>query len=367
MPGNEQDTDVTLPKKIRFKKFIRRNRVRLLVYSILVGVLLAALGPGGCYMTAMPGRSHVGPLPELTVEDTEVRDRLRGHVETLAGAIGERNAHAFGYARLQEAAAYIREQFERCGYTVEEQAFSVLKNDVVNIEAALAGTSLADEILIVGAHYDSVIGCPGANDNASGIAGMLEVARLLADSAPARTVRFVAFVNEEPPFFQTDDMGSLVYARRCRQRGENVVGMISLETIGYYSDREGSQQYPAPFNLYYPSVGDFIGFVGNLKSRSFVRKAIALFRDQAAFPSEGVAAPSYLPGIGWSDHWSFWQQGYPALMVTDTAPFRYPHYHTAEDAPDKIDYDRTARVVVGLTRVVSGLASADESAVGRIE
>jgi Zn-dependent M28 family amino/carboxypeptidase len=316
-------------------------------------------------MTTTPGRSHVGPLPELTVEETEVRDRLKEHVETLAGAIGERNAYAFGYAQLQDAAAYIREQFERSGYTVEEQVFSVLKNDARNIEAALKGTSLADEILIVGAHYDSVIGCPGANDNASGIAGILEVARLLADHAPARTVRFVAFVNEEPPFFQTDDMGSLVYAKRCRQREENIVGMISLETIGYYSDREGSQQYPAPFNLYYPSVGDFIGFVGNLKSRSFVHKAIALFRNHAAFPSEGVAAPSFLPGIGWSDHWSFWQQEYPALMVTDTAPFRYPHYHTAEDTPDKIDYERTARVVVGLAQVASRLASENESAAGR--
>lgn len=342
---------------IRIAKFIYRHRGRFLIYFVLVGVPLLILGPGGCYMTAMPGQSHVGRLQELTAEEGEVRDRLIEHVETLALKIGERNIFGSRHKQLQDAATYIREQFERSGYIVEEQEFRVQQLTVRNIEAALAGTSLRDEVVILGGHYDTVINCPGANDNASGISGVLEVARLLSGRTLARTVRFVAFVNEEAPFFGTDNMGSLVYAQRCRRRGENIVGMISLETIGYYNGQEGSQQYPPPFSLHSPSVGDFIGFVGNLKSRTFVRRSVRLFRTHTAFPSEGVSAPGWIRGINWSDHSSFWEQGYPALMVTDTAPFRYPHYHTSKDTPDKLNYDRMARVVVGLAKVVAALAS----------
>ena len=185
---------------------------------------------------------------------------------------------------------------------------------------------------------------------------MLEVARLLRDSNPGHTIRFVAFVNEEPPSFLGETMGSLVYARRIKERGDNVLAMLSLETIGYYSDVKGSQQYPAPFNLFYPDTGNFIGFVGDLGSRELVRRAIKTFRQTTKFPSEGLAAPVGTPGVGWSDHWSFWQVGYPAIMLTDTAPFRYPHYHQSSDTPDKIDYDRMARVVLGVSKVVAELA-----------
>jgi len=311
-------------------------------------------------MTRMPGRSYRGALPELTAEEREVSEQLRDHVVMLADTIGERNIFTSCYAKLQQSETYIRQQFKLNGYNnVDEQVFQVMKREVRNIEVTLPGKSLADEILIVGAHYDAVVNCPAANDNGSGVAGVLEMARLLSGRPLDRTVRFVTFVNEEPPFYHTDDMGSLVYAKRSKQRGENIVGMISLETIGYYSDTEGSQSYPLPFSLYYPKTGNFIGFVGNIGSRSFVRKTIGLFRKHTKFPSEGVAAPGFIPGIDWSDHWSFWQQGYPALMVTDTAPFRYPHYHTPQDTPDKIDYQRTARVVVGLTQTVKSLASAD--------
>ncbi|MBP0030059.1 MAG: M28 family peptidase [Roseofilum sp. Guam] len=147
-------------------------------------------------------------------------------------------------------------------------------------------------------------------------------------------------------------MGSLVYAKICKQRQDNIVGMISLETMGYYSDELGSQQYPTPLNLFYPLQGNFIAFIGNMDSGNWVKQVIGSFHQHTQFPSEGAAVPNLLPGIGWSDHWSFWQQGYPALMITDTAPFRYPYYHTAEDTPDKIDYGKLARVVVGLERVI---------------
>jgi Zn-dependent M28 family amino/carboxypeptidase len=242
------------------------------------------------------------------------------------------------------------------GYEVQRQEFTVTGGTVRNLEAGLVGTSLPDEIVVVGAHYDSVIGSPGANDNASGVAGLLEMARLLAGRPLSRTVRFVAFVNEEPPFFQTDQMGSRVYASRSRHRGERIVAMLAIETIGYYSEERGSQRYPFPFGLLYPDTANFIGFVGNIASRDLLYRAIASFRERANFPSEGIAAPSWITGVGWSDHWSFWEEGYPALMITDTALFRYRYYHTPYDTPDKIDYARMARVVTGISDIVADLA-----------
>lgn len=311
---------------------------------------LALLVVGGCCMISMPGRSHRGPLPPLTEEETQLRDRLRKHVLMLAGEIGERNVRR--PEALDRAAGYLAGALKEAGYAVAPQAYEVEGVKVRNLEAERPGGARADEIVIVGGHYDSVFGSPGANDNATGAAAVVEIARAFTGRAPARTVRFVLFVNEEPPHFQNETMGSLVYARRSRERGENIVGMLSLETIGFYTDAEGSQEYPFPFSLFYPSTGNFVGFVGNLSSRSLVRHAVGSFRSHTAFPSEGVAAPGWITGIGWSDHWAFWQAGYPALMVTDTAPFRYAHYHSFQDMPDKIDYDRLAQVVAGLERAV---------------
>jgi len=305
-------------------------------------------------MTNMPGRSHSEVLPPLSEDEVTLRDRLARHVWMLAGKIGERNL--WRYQALEASADYIEKRFQVSGYTVASQDFVVEGNRVRNLEAELAGTVLPNEIVLVGAHYDSILGSPGANDNATGTAAVLEIARLLAGQKLARTVRFVTFVNEEPPLFQTDAMGSRVYARRARERGERIVAMLSLETIGYYSDAKGSQHYPFPFMFFYPSTANFLGFVGNIRARKLVRQSLQSFRQHASFPSEGVAAPGWIMGIGWSDHWSFWEEGYPAIMVTDTALFRYAHYHSETDTPDKIDYARMARVVAGLARVVADLA-----------
>ena len=178
---------------------------------------------------------------------------------------------------------------------------------------------------------------------------MLALARRFAGKPAQHTLRFVAFVNEEPPYFLTGQMGSFVYAGRCKARGDRISAMISLETIGYFSDAPHSQTYPAPgLGVFYPSVGNFIGFVSNVPSRNLLRRAIALFRKHAKIPSEGAALPAFIPGVSWSDQWSFWQHGYPGIMITDTAPFRYPHYHSATDTPDKLDYDRFALVVSGM-------------------
>ena len=304
-------------------------------------------------MITMPGKSHRGALPPLTAEEKQLSARLLGHVAMLAGGIGERNM--FNYAELQKSAEYISDRLREMGYKVKTETYLVEGRASANLVVEIQGKRRPEEIVLVGAHYDSVAGSPGANDNASGVAGMLELARRFRKSEPAVTLRFVAFVNEEPPFFMTRLMGSRVYAAEAKKRGDKITAMLSLETIGYYSDASGSQQYPPPFHLFYPDTANFIGFVSNPGSAFLLRRCIESFRTSTRFPSEGLAAPEIVQGVGWSDQWSFWQEGYRGLMVTDTAPFRYPHYHRSSDTPEKLDYDRMARVVEGIGRVVEEL------------
>jgi len=330
-------------------------RDKWLVSAVSLGVILLVILAGSWFMTVMPGRSWSGPLPPLSSEQQLIRDNLRRHVAELAGRIGERNV--WRPAALAAAAGYIRKTLEAAGYTVSLQPFTSHALTVNNLEAVLPGRTVADEIIVVGAHYDSVVGSPAANDNASGVAALLELARLLAGTALPRTVRFVAFANEEAPFFYGDEMGSKVYADRARAQGERIAAMLSLETIGYYTEQPASQRYPFPFSLCYPETGNFIGFVGDFSSWRLVRRATGAFRASTAFPSEGVAAPRATKGVHWSDHWSFWQAGYPAIMVTDTAFYRYPHYHAATDTPEKLDYTGMARVTGGLAEVITALAS----------
>jgi hypothetical protein len=304
----------------------------------------------------MPGRSHEGTLPALTDAERAYARELRAEVQVLAGEIGERTLarpHA-----LAAAAEHLARALAATGGQVRRLGFEARGQRAENLELTLPGAERAQEVVIVGAHYDSAPGTPGANDNASGVASALVLGRALAAAPRARTLRVVLFANEEPPYFQTDAMGSLVYARAARARGDHVVAMLSLETMGYYSDAPGSQHYPAPFGLLFPSRGNFIGFVANPDSRELLRAVVRSFRAHARFPSEGAALGETRPGVGWSDHWAFWQAGYPALMVTDTAPFRYPHYHSRGDTPEKLDYDRLARVVAGLEAVVGDLLNA---------
>jgi hypothetical protein len=318
----------------------------------LVAILI--LGLMVMLVVHMPGVSYQGDLLPLSPTQIQLRERLRTHIVMLAETIGERNLDR--YPALESTANYIWKQFENIGYTPVAQVFEAWGHEARNLEVTKKGLGLSAEIIVVGAHYDSVHGSPGANDNGSGVAAVLELARLLSNRRLSRTVRFVTFVNEEPPYFYSDAMGSRRYVSRSASRGEHITAMLSLETMGYFSSQENSQLYPFPFALFYPRQGNFIGFVGNLRSRHLVRKAIGSFRTNAKFPSEGVAAPGWITGIGWSDHWSFWQAGYPAIMVTDTALFRYPQYHSSQDLPKFIDYDNLARVVDGLAGVIADLA-----------
>jgi hypothetical protein len=326
----------------------------MMASAVSLGVLVALLAAGVWYVTGMPGHVWSGRAPPLSAEEQKISENLRRHVEALAGQIGERNV--WRPEALAAAAGYIRDELEGLGYEVAAQPFESEGLTVENLEVELPGTTSPREIVVLGAHYDTVVGSPGANDNGSGVAALLELARLLAGSDFARSLRLVAFANEEAPFFYTDAMGSTLYARRARRRGESVEAMLSLETIGYYTDRPHSQHYPFPFALFYPDTGDFVGFVGDLASRPLVRRALGAFRASTAFPSQGVAAPGRMDGVHWSDHWSFWQAGYPAIMITDTAPFRYPHYHAPTDTPDRLDYPAFARVTRGLAEVAAELA-----------
>ncbi len=322
-----------------------------LVAVVAAGVTISAV-------TWMPGRSHRGPLLPLTEAEDLIRIGLRRHVRTLASDIGER--HLWHEGSMAAAADYVHAAFATAGLAVSEQRFTVRGCEVANVIGEAGPPHPDGELVVVGAHYDSVIGTVGANDNASGVAVLLELARLLGPRPLGRQLRFVAFANEEPPFFLSWEMGSRQYARRCRERRERLVAMLALETMGCYSDRRFSQSYPFPFGLFYPRTGNFIAFVGNLRSRALVRRCLRSFRGHAAFPSEGTAAPGYLPGVFWSDHWAFWREGYQALMVTDTALFRYGYYHLAGDTPEKIDYARLARVVGGLAHVIEDLAGGGE-------
>lgn len=320
-----------------------------MIYLILILVIAAFF----TYMIYMPGVSWREPLPPLDDSDRAIAQRLESHVKTLCSNPAGRNF--VEKQELKAAKQYITEQFQSSGYQVSYQDYQLSGETFSNIEVQLTGTGKPDEIVIVGAHYDAVIGSQGANDNGSGVAALLELANMLRDRQFSRTLRFVAFTNEEPPNFMTADMGSNHYAKRSAVEKENIVAMISLETIGYYSDESGSQHYPPPLGFFYPDKGNFIAFVGNLRSRSLVTRSLQLFREYATFPSEGIAAPSIIPGISWSDQWSFWKQGYQAIMITDTAPFRYPDYHSPRDTPDKVDYEKMVYVVKGMKKVIETL------------
>lgn len=287
------------------------------------------------------------------------REDLERYVRVLSEDIGERNLDT--YKSLRAAAFWIESSMgpSNMGYAVDRQNYEVEGQAVWNVVAELKGLQRPDEIIVVGAHYDTVPGCPGANDNGTGVAALLSLANAFSGSQPSRTILFVAFVNEEPPHFQTEAMGSVVFADWLEKKGARVKGMVSLETIGYYTDEPGSQSLPegVPRDQF-PEVGNFVAMVGNPASKDLVDLAAAAYEETGApVPALPVTLPESVDGVGWSDHWAFWQVGYPAFMVTDTAPFRYAHYHEPTDTPDKIDFERYTEVVKGMQGVIEALAN----------
>lgn len=330
---------------------------RMALFAVVVVLAVAAAGYGALhYMTSVPGKPHRGPLPPLTGEEAALAQSLARHIATIAGT--EHNLA--DYDELEKVARYIEATLASMGYAVGRQEFWADGKPVRNIDVVIEpATQSADpEVIVVGAHYDSVFGSPGANDNASGVAAVLKLARLLHDlnTVGAKRIRLALFVNEEPPYFMTEAMGSLNYARALAGRNERIVAMYSLETIGFYSSEPGSQRYPWPFGLIFPDRADFIAFVGLMGSRALVRETLRSFRSHTSFPTIGGVALSFVPGIAWSDHWPFAEHGFQAVMITDTALFRYPHYHRRSDTADKVDTDKMARVVKGIERVIRDLS-----------
>lgn len=281
-----------------------------------------------------------------------VEQNLMATVRHLSVEVGERSFR--DAAKLAGVADVIERAFRSYGYAASRQPFVYQGNTYYNVVAEAAGTDPGKkEILVIGAHYDTAAGTPGADDNASGVAGLLELARMAAQRPFPRTVRFVAFCLEEPPVFGTEHMGSFVYARSVKEEGIPVYGMISLEMIGYFCESDDCQRYPAScIGWFYPDQGDYIAFVGNRASRAFTKRVQSAFKAASALPVESLHAPSWVTGVDFSDHRNFWTFGYAAFMVTDTAFYRNGNYHTGGDTAEKLDYRRMTEVVTGLFEAI---------------
>ena len=339
-----------IKNKIIKSELFRNILINSGVLVILAVILLIAFY---FYGVRMPGVSYSGPLPALSADAEMLRDRLSEHVRVLSMEIGER--HANKRDRLDQAADYIEGQFADFEYVPKSEIINV--KGYRNIVVDLYGKQNRNKILLVGAHYDTTWMTPGADDNASGVAALLEIARSFRGKELPITIRFVAFANEEFPYYGTPDMGSLYHAQHAREQNENIVGMFSLEMLGYYSDQHRSQYYPKVIRSFYPRQGNFIAFVSNIVSRPLLMDAITTFRDQTRFPTQGLAAPQWLVrGIRRSDHASFWVNGFQAVMITDTANYRNYGYHNIGDTHDSLDYDRMTIVVEGIMSMLKSLA-----------
>jgi hypothetical protein len=322
------------------------------------------------YFVLIPKHNEAQNDNPLTPQQIESADRLKNDVYYFCNIIGQRDyQHPKG---LNMASTKLAKEFANLGYQVSKQIVPTpdylkhkkdgeLPLTFFNVIAEKKGGKVPDEIIVIGAHYDTCAGTetPGADDNTSGTAGLLELARLLAKENLDKTIRFVAFVNEEPPFFHTPSMGSRFYAKSCKGKNENIVAMLCLEMIGYYSNEPNSQSYPPPIgpilSMIYPDKGNFIAFIGNLNSRDLLLESIKSFRENSDFPSEGVSLPEWITGVDWSDHSSFWVEGYPAIMISDTSLFRNPHYHKPSDTPETLDYQSMTKVIHGVKNIVLDL------------
>jgi hypothetical protein len=286
---------------------------------------------------------------------SEIRNNLEKTVHVMAGEIGSRGHYQL--EELKRTAEYITRELTGYGYTVLEQPYEYKGRAYKNVYVEKKGINSPDKILVIGAHYDTVTGTPGADDNASAVAGLLELARLLAHTQLNKTLHFVAFTLEEPPLFRSKYMGSYVYAKGLNQEVKDVDGMICLEMIGYFTDEPESQVFPLPFmRWFYPTTGNFITLVSNIQSRGFLNSVKKGFQKGTDLPVETLSSIALVPGVDFSDHRSFWKFGYDAIMVTDTAFYRNPQYHGIGDVPEILDYERMTEVVLGLKSAVEALA-----------
>jgi Zn-dependent M28 family amino/carboxypeptidase len=290
----------------------------------------------------------------LMIDIQATKKRLQDHVKMLTVTIGERSI--FLPENLEKTRTYIEKFYQNIGVTVHCEPYVYRNFKVSNVVAKISFCENPTKYYLVGAHYDSVAGTVGADDNASAIAVQLETARhlrMLKDHLELNlAVKFVSFPLEEPPTFGTRHMGSSVYAHNAWKSKEQIDGMICLEMVGYTCHDEGCQDYPFPLMFFdYPKRGDFIGIVGNFKSRKFTNDLFETFRRNPDLPVVKLTVPAggfILPSVRLSDHSSFWHRGYKAVMVTDTAFYRNPHYHRISDTMENLDYDFMAELVESL-------------------
>lgn len=280
--------------------------------------------------------------------------RLLSTVKHFSGKIGIRSYQHL--PQLNEAADYIERELKASGCSVSRQEVLYDGRTYYNIIGEIKGKKAdKQEMLIVGAHYDTASMTPGADDNASGVAGLLELARLIGKEPAERTIRFAAFSLEEPPVFGTDNMGSYFYARKLKEEGVQVYGMIALEMIGYFCEEKGCQQYPRGVGWLFPGKGNFISFVGDLSSRSLTRQVKRGFPRSSRLPLETLNTFSSVAGVDFSDHRNFWKFGFKAFMITDTAFYRNRNYHQPEDTWEKLDYGKMSELITGLCHALRSL------------
>lgn len=301
-----------------------------------------------------PGTVYPSSTDALTEPELQLRDELRSDVEYLSLEVGPRNASE-SYAQVVAAERWLLERLKQGGIEGVRDEVDLNGAIAANIVATFPGTERPDEIVLIGAHYDTVIGSPGANDNASGVALLLATAMRLKYVALGRTVRIVFFVNEENPFSGGIQMGSRLHAERSRANKDDIVLMIAVDSIGYFSSEPGSQNYPVRSSSL-PTTGNFIAFVSNSDNRELLNRVVELFQTESRFPSIGITTD--LKDAARSDHAPFWWQGYPALVLSDTSQARDPNYHLPTDTPDNLKYDEMARMAGGFVRTVQALADA---------
>ena len=299
-----------------------------------------------------------GSSPEIPDATAAIRARLEEVVQHLAGEIGSRTLFR---ETLPVAEKWITARWEDQGFSVRRQPVTSGFGTSYNLEVTVPGREPDLPAIVVGAHYDTFIDTPGADDNASGVAVLLELSRAMRTRAldsggVRRTIHFVAFCNEEPPHFAQPTMGSLVHALALQEEGIAIDGMVSLESVGFYSSEPGSQEFPPGLSAFYPDTGDFIGFVGFISTGGWVDLWTETFRAQEVLPSESLQGHRMMRGVDWSDHRSYHAIGVPALMITDTAIFRNPHYHERTDTPDTLDSVRMTRLTVGLVDSLIAIA-----------
>ncbi|HYA14177.1 MAG TPA: M28 family peptidase [Syntrophales bacterium] len=286
----------------------------------------------------------------------DIYHQLYKHVEHLSVHIGSRSIYE--YDKIIATKDYIVSSLKDFGCEPALQTFIYNGREYSNIIVSVTGSKSSTETVIIGAHYDTVYGTPGADDNASAVAVLLEICRISKNFSPARTLKLIFFVIEEPPVFRSKYMGSYVYAVEAKARNENIKSMICLEMLGYYADKKGGQSFPLPLmNMIYPSTPNFIAIVGNLSTRDLVGKVKNSLKVSSSIPVETLSTVSFIPGVDFSDHRSFWKMGYPAIMITDTAFYRNPNYHTARDSIDTLDFDKMSDLLGGMIQAAKDLTN----------